>query len=452
MAFTINVNGNSTHRCRWRHAAALGTARRARHDRHEVRLRHGTMWRLHRACRRRAIVPALPRRQHRHAEITTIEAIGATAAGAKIQKAWLDREVVQCGYCQSGQIMSASALLASNPHPTDADIDNAMSGNICRCGTYVRIRERSSERRNPTDREADHDLRSHRARTRQIRPAVGIRERNFPARLSATGAAAGGGLMLSLRLPFAGGEAEADGADPFMPNAFVRIDRDGQVVLTMPYVEMGQGTYTSIPMLIAEELEVELNQVRLEHAPPNEKLYANPLLGVQATGNSNAIRGAWQPFARRAPPREPCSYRRRQSAGMSIRRPAARKAAECSTRRRVDALRYGELAADAARLPVPESVALKPPKDSSLSARPRTSRRAGKGRRVGGLWHRRSAAGHEVRDACAIARLRRAREERGRCGRKGRQGRAPDRAARRRRRRRGRPHGRREERTGCPSD
>jgi isoquinoline 1-oxidoreductase alpha subunit len=74
-------------------------------------------------------------------QITTIEAIGATAAGAKIQKAWLDREVVQCGYCQSGQIMSAAALLASNPNPADSDIDNAMSGNICRCGTYVRIRE-----------------------------------------------------------------------------------------------------------------------------------------------------------------------------------------------------------------------------------------------------------------------------------------------------------------------
>ena len=74
-------------------------------------------------------------------EITTIEAIGATAAGAKIQKAWLDREVPQCGYCQSGQIMSASALLAGNPHPTDSDINDAMSGNICRCGTYARIRE-----------------------------------------------------------------------------------------------------------------------------------------------------------------------------------------------------------------------------------------------------------------------------------------------------------------------
>jgi isoquinoline 1-oxidoreductase alpha subunit len=73
--------------------------------------------------------------------ITTIEAIGSTPNGKKIQAAWLDKEVVQCGYCQSGQIMSATALLDQNPHPTDADIDTAMSGNICRCGTYVRIRE-----------------------------------------------------------------------------------------------------------------------------------------------------------------------------------------------------------------------------------------------------------------------------------------------------------------------
>jgi isoquinoline 1-oxidoreductase alpha subunit len=74
-------------------------------------------------------------------EITTIEAIGTTEIGARVQKAWLDTEVVQCGYCQSGQIMSATALLAGNPDPTDADIDHAMSGNICRCGTYPRIRD-----------------------------------------------------------------------------------------------------------------------------------------------------------------------------------------------------------------------------------------------------------------------------------------------------------------------
>jgi isoquinoline 1-oxidoreductase subunit alpha len=73
--------------------------------------------------------------------ITTIEAIADTPAGKRIQAAWLDVEVVQCGYCQSGQIMSASALLASNPNPSDADIDAAMSGNICRCGTYLRIRD-----------------------------------------------------------------------------------------------------------------------------------------------------------------------------------------------------------------------------------------------------------------------------------------------------------------------
>ena len=73
--------------------------------------------------------------------VTTIEAIGATPAGAKVQRAWLDSEVIQCGYCQSGQIMSAAALLASTPAPDDADIDAAMAGNICRCGTYVRIRE-----------------------------------------------------------------------------------------------------------------------------------------------------------------------------------------------------------------------------------------------------------------------------------------------------------------------
>jgi isoquinoline 1-oxidoreductase subunit beta len=105
-------------------------------------------------------------------------------------------------------------------------------------------------------------------------PANGVSRRGF---LQA-GAAAGGGLMLSLSLPLANSVAEA--ADSFAPNAFVRIGGDGQIVLTMPYVEMGQGTYTSIPMLIAEELEVELKQVQLEHAPPNEKLYANPLLGV----------------------------------------------------------------------------------------------------------------------------------------------------------------------------
>lgn len=73
-------------------------------------------------------------------KITTIEAVGATPAGRKVQQAWRDLDVVQCGYCQSGQVMSAASLLAQNPKPSDADIDAAMSGNLCRCGTYNRIR------------------------------------------------------------------------------------------------------------------------------------------------------------------------------------------------------------------------------------------------------------------------------------------------------------------------
>ncbi|MBX9910791.1 MAG: (2Fe-2S)-binding protein [Beijerinckiaceae bacterium] len=73
-------------------------------------------------------------------EITTIEAIGKSDAGKRVQDAWVNLDVPQCGYCQSGQIMSASALLAGNPNPTDAEIDEAMAGNVCRCGTYDRIR------------------------------------------------------------------------------------------------------------------------------------------------------------------------------------------------------------------------------------------------------------------------------------------------------------------------
>jgi isoquinoline 1-oxidoreductase alpha subunit len=83
----------------------------------------------------------LPVRSIGNHRITTIEAIGSTAVGAKVQEAWLALEVIQCGYCQSGQIMSATALLAATPSPDDADIDAAMAGNICRCGTYPRIRE-----------------------------------------------------------------------------------------------------------------------------------------------------------------------------------------------------------------------------------------------------------------------------------------------------------------------
>jgi isoquinoline 1-oxidoreductase beta subunit len=182
------------------------------------------------------------------------------------------------------------------------------------------------------------------------------------------GAAAGGGLMLSLRLPFANGNAA--GPDGFAPNAFIRIGNDGQVVLTMPYVEMGQGTYTSISMLIAEELEVDLKQVQLEHAPPNEKLYANPLLGVQATGNSNAIRGAWQPL------RQAGATARTMLVSAAAKRwdvdPVSCRAQSGEVRHQPTgrSAKYGELAAAAAGVSVPESVALKRSQNFKLIGTP----------------------------------------------------------------------------------
>ncbi len=182
--------------------------------------------------------------------------------------------------------------------------------------------------------------------------------------------AASGGFLLSLSLPFSSPESEAASAEGFEPNAFIRIGGDGQIVLTMPYVEMGQGTYTSIPMLIAEELEVGLNQVRLEHAPPNEKLYRNPLLGVQATGNSNAMRGGWQPL------RKAGATARAMLIGAAAKRwnvdPSSCRAENGEVRHQASgrSLGYGALAADAARMQVPEAVTLKNPTDFKLIGTP----------------------------------------------------------------------------------
>jgi isoquinoline 1-oxidoreductase beta subunit len=187
-------------------------------------------------------------------------------------------------------------------------------------------------------------------------------------RFLTTGAAFGGGLLVTVGLPF--GRSDAVLSDNFAPSAFVRIGSDGQVVLTMPYVEMGQGTYTSIPMLLAEELEVNLTQVRLEHAPPNEKLYANPMLGVQATGNSNAMRGGWKSL------REAGAVARMMLIAAATVRwnvdPGSCSAQSgevihAATGRR---LKYGELAADAARLPVPTNISVKAPDAFKLIGTP----------------------------------------------------------------------------------
>jgi isoquinoline 1-oxidoreductase beta subunit len=181
------------------------------------------------------------------------------------------------------------------------------------------------------------------------------------------GAAAGGGMMVGLSLPFADSEAQPAGAGGFVPNAFVRIAGNGQVVMTMPYVEMGQATYTSIPMLIAEELEVDLKQVQLEHAPPNAKLYGNPVLGgEQVTGNSSAIRAAWQPLRQAGAVARTmlvAAAAKRWNVDPSSCRAQSGEVLHASSGRK---LKYGELAAEAAKMPVPKDVALKQPKDFKL--------------------------------------------------------------------------------------
>jgi isoquinoline 1-oxidoreductase beta subunit len=182
----------------------------------------------------------------------------------------------------------------------------------------------------------------------------------------AVGAAAGGGLLLSVGLPYLTGSGRAADDASFAPNAFIRIARDGQVTLIMNQVEMGQGTYTSMPMLVAEELEIDLAQIRLEHAPPDDKLYGNPRLGFQVTGGSTSVRAFWKPLrAAGAAARtmlisaaaatwnvETASCQ--AAKGEVIHAPSGRK------------LAYGRLVDQAAKLPVPGDVALKERKDFTL--------------------------------------------------------------------------------------
>ena len=178
------------------------------------------------------------------------------------------------------------------------------------------------------------------------------------------GASLGGGLLIGFTIgpAISAANAQSSNSTSFAPDAFIRIDPSGQVTLIMSYVEMGQGTYTSIPMLIAEELEIDLKSVRLEHAPPSDKLYANPLFGFQATGGSTAIRAAWEPMRRAGATARTMLV---QAAAQRWRvEPASCRAEKgevihaASGRR----LKYGALAADAAKLPLPapESVTLKP--------------------------------------------------------------------------------------------
>ena len=130
------------------------------------------------------------------------------------------------------------------------------------------------------------------------RPKSGVDPRLTRRAFLGAGLGVGGALLVGFHVPAAG--AAAAGKGPFAPNAFIRIDRNGAITLIMPQVEMGQGVYTSVAMILAEELDAAFEQVTLEHAPPSDKLYGNPTFGIQVTGNSNSIRAFWMPLRKAA--------------------------------------------------------------------------------------------------------------------------------------------------------
>ncbi len=248
--------------------------------------------------------------------VTTLEGL---PADHPVRRAWIALQVPQCGYCQSGQMLAAAALLARLPRrPRDSEIDAALSGVLCRCGTYPRIRAAI-----------------HAAAAGEL-PPVALETTNTPS-LTA--------------LP----------AETFAFDEWIALAPDGTVVLTINHSEMGQGALTGLVMLAAEELEVDPSRVRPVFAPAEPAVYKNPLWGEQFTGGSSSIRGEWEAFRERA-----ARVRARLVAAAARRWRV--KADEChaeggevvhppSGQRAT----YGELARAALAEPPPRVVTLKPP-------------------------------------------------------------------------------------------
>src|ERR1700724_628790 len=183
-----------------------------------------------------------------------------------------------------------------------------------------------------------------------------------------------GGFLLAFHLPVRAVNEPVQPPDltegKFAPNAFIRIDQAGHTTLVMPQVEMGQGVYTAVAMILAEELDADFAQLTLEHAPPNDKLYSNPTFGIQVTGNSNSVRAFWKPL---------------REAGASARAMLVQAAAQqwqvepasCTTSNGEVThaasgrkLGYGELALAASSQTPPKDVALKDPKDFVIIGKP----------------------------------------------------------------------------------
>ena len=243
--------------------------------------------------------------------VITVE--GLQASHPALIDAWVADQVPQCGYCQGGQLIAAAALFDRVPAPCDAEIDMAMSGVLCRCGTYARIR-------------------------RAIRRI-----------------AAKDGLPVAAPSSVS---VVADAGKATMLSDFIGILPDGRVLLMLNHSEMGQGALTGLAMLIAEELELSLPHLAIAFAPADRR-YRNPLWGAQFTGGSSSIRGEWEPYRRYA-----AATRERLLAAAARRwhvRPQDCRADDGAVVHRASGRRVGftALAAEAAKIPEPASPPLK---------------------------------------------------------------------------------------------
>src|SRR5882672_370311 len=327
------------------HAPALGLTRPARHERHEVRLRRRALWRLHRALRwdsQAGLRDAGRRRRrpchHHH----------------RGHRQNASRQEGSAGLARSGG--RAVRLLPVGPdhvrrcvagEDTGADRHRYRPGNV---GEHLPLRHL------PAYPRGDQARRANAVHCEEGRLTM---DRVSRRKLLTVGAATGGGFLLGWHVdprPRVLAAAAKGTQAAFAPNAFIRIGADGRITLIMSQVEMGQGTYTSMPMLLAEELEVGLDQVRLEHAPPDEKMYGLPGWGLQFTGASTSVRLLYEPLRR---------------AGATARNMLVAAAAQawnvdaasCRALRGVVThtptgrkLAYGALADRAAKLPVPTKV------------------------------------------------------------------------------------------------
>jgi isoquinoline 1-oxidoreductase beta subunit len=197
---------------------------------------------------------------------------------------------------------------------------------------------------------------------------------NMPSRRGLLKGGLAAGFTLAFYLPVRAANEPEQAPDTtdgkFAPNAFIRIDPSGKTTLVMPQVEMGQGVYTAIPMILAEELDADFSKVELKHAPPNDKLYGNPIFGIQVTGNSNSIRAFWKPL------RQAGAAARAMLVQAAAQQwqvdPASCTAANSAVTHAASgrSIGYGDLVDAAAALPVPQDPPLKDPKDFTLIGKP----------------------------------------------------------------------------------